>query len=74
MVHLEAEEGIQKKIISLVKLGINEEQARGMTWCQGGYQFIAHSCVIKKAISNTRFEESGLVQSRDLYLKIHTIL
>ena len=28
-----------KKISSLVKLGINEEEAKGLTYCRRGYQF-----------------------------------
>jgi len=63
-----------KQINSLVKLGIDEEQARGLTWCRRGYQFIAHSCVIKRAISNTRLEKRGLVSARDHYLKVHTVI
>ena len=63
-----------KQIKSLVKLGIDEEQARGLTWCRRGYQFIAHSCVIKRAISNTRLEKRGLVSARDHYLKVHTVI
>ena len=63
-----------KQIKSLVKLGIDEEQARGITWCRRGYQFIAHSWIIQRAISNTRLEKRGLVSARDHYLKVHTVI
>ena len=43
-----------KQIPSLVKLGINEEEAKGLTFCRRGYQYIAHSCVVHRAISNSR--------------------
>jgi len=63
-----------KQIKSLTKLGIDEEQARGLTWCRRGYQYIAHSWIIQRAISNTRLEKRGLVSARDHYLKVHTVI
>ena len=58
-----------KQISSLVKLGINEEQAKGLTYCRRGYQFIAHSCVIQRTISNSRLKKRGLVDPLEYYLK-----
>ena len=48
-----------KQIPSLVKLGINEEEAKGLTFCRRGYQYIAHSCVVHRAISNSRLKRRG---------------
>ncbi len=50
-----------KQIPSLVKLGIDEEQAKGLTYCRRGYQFIAHSCIIQRAITNLRLKKRGLL-------------
>ena len=66
--------GPLKQIRSLTKLGIDEEQAKGITWCRRGYQYIAHSWIIQRAISNTRLEKRGLVSARDHYLKVHTVI
>lgn len=63
-----------RQIKSLVKLGIDIEQARGLTWCRRGYQFISHSWIVQRAISNIRLEKRGLVSARDHYLKIHTVI
>jgi group II intron reverse transcriptase/maturase len=63
-----------KQISSLVKLGIEIEEAKGLTWCRRGYQYIAHSHVVKRAISNKRLENRGLVSARVLYLKVHTVI
>jgi ABC-type multidrug transport system ATPase subunit len=63
-----------KKIKSLIKLGIDIEQAKGITWCRRGYQFISHSWIIQRTISNKRLEKRGLVSARDHYLKIHTVI
>jgi group II intron reverse transcriptase/maturase len=63
-----------RQIISLMKLGIDEEQAKGITWCRRGYQYISHSWIIQRAISNKRLEKRGLVSARDHYLKIHTVI
>ena len=58
-----------KQISSLVKLGINEEEAKGLTFCRRGYQFTSHSCVIERAISNSRLEKRGLLDPLEYYLK-----
>lgn len=58
-----------KQVPSLVKLGINEEEAKGLTYCRRGYQFIAHSCVVHRAISNSRLKKRGLLDPLEYYLK-----
>ena len=58
-----------KQIPSLVKLRINEEEAKGLTFCRRGYQFIAHSCVVHRAISNSRLKRRGLLDPLEYYLK-----
>ena len=58
-----------KQIPSLVKLGINEEEAKGLTFCRRGFQFIAHSCVVHRAISNSRLKRRGLLDPLEYYLK-----
>ena len=58
-----------KKISSLVKLGINEEEAKGLTFCRRGYQFKSHSCVIHRAISHSRLKKRGLLDHLEHYLK-----
>ena len=58
-----------KQIPSLVKLGINEEEAKGLTFCRRGYQYIAHSCVVHRAISNSRLKIRGLLDPLEYYLK-----
>lgn len=58
-----------KQIPSLVKLGIDEEEAKGLTFCRKGYQFIAHSCVVHRAISNSRLKKRGLLDPLEYYLK-----
>ena len=58
-----------KQIPSLVKLGINEEEAKGLTFCRRGYQFIAHSCVVHRAISNSRLKRRGLLDPLEYYLE-----
>lgn len=63
-----------RQIKSLIKLGIDEGQAKGITWCRRGYQYISHSWIIQRAISNKRLEKRGLVSARDHYLKIHTAI
>lgn len=56
-----------RQIKSLIKLRIDEEQAKGITWCRRGYQYISHSWIIQRAISNKRLEKRGLVSARDLF-------
>lgn len=63
-----------RQIKSLIKLGIDEEQAKGLTWCRRGYQYISHSWILHRAISNKRLEKRGLVSARDHYLQIHTVI
>lgn len=58
-----------KQIPSLVKLGIDEEEAKGLTFCRRGYQFIAHSCVVHRAVSNSRLKKRGLLDPLEYYLK-----
>ena len=58
-----------KQIPSLVKLGIDEEQAKGITFCRRGFQFIAHSCVICRAITNLRLKKRGLLDPLEYYFK-----
>lgn len=63
-----------RQIKSLIKLGIDEEQAKGITWCRRGYQYISHSWIIQRAISNKRLGKRGLVSARDRYLQVHTVI
>lgn len=58
-----------KKINALVKLKIDKEQAKGLTYCRRGYQFISHSCVVQRAISNSRLKKRGLLDPLEYYLK-----
>ena len=58
-----------KQITSLVKFGINEEEAKGLTYCRRGFQFKSHSCVIQRAISNSRLKKKGLLDPLEYYLK-----
>lgn len=58
-----------KQIPSLIKLGINEEEAKGLTFCRRGYQFTSHSCVIHRAISKSRLKKRGLLDPLEYYLK-----
>ncbi len=57
-----------KQVQSLVKLGIDKEQAKGLTYCRKGYQFIAHSCVIQRAITSERLKKRGLLNPLEYYL------
>lgn len=63
-----------RRIKSLIKLRIDIEQAKGITWCRRGYQYVSHSWIIQRTISNKRLEKRGLVSARDHYLKIHTVI
>lgn len=58
-----------KQIQSLVKLGIDVEEAKGLTYCRRGYQFISHSYVIQRAITNSRLKKRGLLDPLEYYLK-----
>lgn len=64
----------KKRIESLVKLGIPFEEAKGLAYCRKGYQFIGHSCVVNRALSNKRLKQRGLAFSLDHYLKVHTVI
>lgn len=64
----------KKRIESLVKLGIDREEAKGITYCRKGYQFVGHSKVIQKAISNKILKQRGLPSLADQYLKVHTVI
>ena len=66
------------RITNLVKLGIPKEEAKGLTYCRKGYQFIAHSCVVMRALSQKRFETENkskgrkpLVSCLAYYSKVH---
>ena len=58
-----------KQISSLIKLGIDEEQAKGLTYCRRGYQFISHSCIVQRAITKARLKKRGLIDPLEYYLK-----
>lgn len=57
----------QKRIEALVRLKIDREEAKGLAFCRRGYQFIAHSCVIHRAISNSRLKKRGLLDPLEYY-------
>ena len=57
-----------KRIKSLVKLGIQKEEAKGLTYCRKGYQFISHSFVLQRAITKSRLKKSGLIDPLEYYL------
>jgi len=63
-----------KQIKSLMKLGISLGEAKGITYSRKGYQFIGHSKVINKAISNSRLKKRGLTSALDHYLKVQTVI
>lgn len=58
-----------KRIESLIKLGIDKEQAKGLTYCRRGYQFVSYSCILHRAISNERLKKRGLLDPLEYYLK-----
>lgn len=57
-----------KRIKSLVKLGIEKEEAKGLTYCRKGYQFISHSFVLQRAITKSRLKKRGLIDPLEYYL------
>ena len=57
-----------KQIRSLVILGIPKEEAKGLVYCRRGFQFITHSCVLKRAITNSRLKKRGLIDPLEYYL------
>lgn len=64
----------KKQIASLVKLGIPLEEAKGLTWCRKGYNFIGHSKVVHRALSNKRLKQRGIPSALDYYLTVHTVI
>ena len=64
----------KKRIKSLVRLGIPEEEAKGLTYCRKGYRFIGLSKVVHKALSNKRLRQRGIPFALDYYLKVHTVI
>src|SRR5690554_6595563 len=61
----------KKRIDSPKILGIDREEAKGLTYCRKGYQFIAQSWVVKRSINNKRPEKRGLASALNHYLKVH---
>ena len=57
-----------KRIKSLVKLGIQKEEAKGLTYCRKGYQFISHSFILQRAITKSRLKKRGLIDPLEYYL------
>ena len=60
---------------NLVKCGFSRDEARGLANCRRGYMFVAHSKILKNAISKARLskpnktkERRGLVFALDYYL------
>ncbi|MFC4389268.1 group II intron reverse transcriptase/maturase [Gracilibacillus marinus] len=64
----------QKRIKSLVRLGIPLEEAKGLTHCRKGYRFIGLSKVVQRALSNKRLRQRGIPFAQDYYLKVHTVI
>lgn len=64
----------KKRIKSLVKLGIPEEEAKGLTYCRKGYRFIGLSKVVQRALSNKRLKQRGIPFAQEYYLKVHTAI
>ncbi|WP_347340562.1 group II intron reverse transcriptase/maturase [Vagococcus allomyrinae] len=63
-----------KRIRSLIQLGIPEEEAKGLTYCRKGYRFIGLSKVVHRALSNKRLKQRGIPFVLDYYLKVHTAI
>lgn len=64
----------KKQIASLVKLGIPLEEAKGLTWCRKGYNYIAHSKVVHRALSNKRLKQRGIPSALEYYLTVYTVI
>ena len=62
------------RIRNLKKLGIPEEEAKGLTYCRKGYRYIAQSKVVQKALSNKRLEQRGIPFALSYYLKVRTVI
>ena len=63
-----------KRINCLVKLGIDVEQAKALSYSRKSYWNTSHNPTIDKAISNERLKRKGLVFPLDHYLKVHTVI
>lgn len=63
----------KKRIESLMELGVDSEETKGITYCRKGYQFIGHSKVVQKALSNEILKNKGLPSLTDQYLKVHIV-
>jgi len=64
---------IKKRYTCLRKLGISHRDAYVTANARKGYYHVAHTCVLEKAISKSRLNKRGLVNSLDHYLKVHII-
>lgn len=64
---------IKRKYTNLRKSGINHRDAYVTANTRRGYYHVAHTRVVEKAISKTKLNEKGLVNSLDHYLKVHVI-
>ena len=62
------------RIRNLKKLGIPEEEAKGLTYWRKGYRYIAQSKVVQKALSNKRLEQRGIPFALSYYLKVRTVI
>lgn len=54
---------------ALIKLGLNENEAKCVSNSRKGYQHICHCWSITKAISNSRLKKRGLLDPLEYYLK-----
>lgn len=64
----------KKQISSLVKLVMGLEEAKGLTFCRKGYNFIGHSKVVQSALSNRRLKQRGIPSAVEYYLTVHTVI
>ena len=64
----------KKQIPSLVKLGIPLEEAKGLTFCRKGYNFIGRSKVVHRALSNKRLKQRGIPSALDYYLAVRAVI
>ncbi|MGA3676099.1 group II intron reverse transcriptase/maturase [Lysinibacillus agricola] len=64
----------RKQIKSLIRLGIPEEEAKGLTFCRKGYRYIGLSKVVQRAISNKRLKQRGIPSALERYLEVHTVI
>ena len=61
-----------KRILALVKLGVNIERAKAITFSRRKYWSM--SLFIGIYITNKRLQQKGLVMPLDYYLKVHTAI